>query len=89
MGMNAFGYWTFAISAALAGVTAAPSQTDNPTAAEIRGIAASAYTFAYPLALMDVTRRTDLERRAHTGLPGANHFVHAQAGLERNLAAAC
>jgi hypothetical protein len=78
MCMNAFGCWTFAISTALASATAA-SQTDEPTAAEIRGIAASAYTFAYPLVLMDVTRRTDLERRAHTGLPGANHFVHAQA----------
>jgi hypothetical protein len=79
MGMNAFSYWTFAISAALAIATAAASQTDNPTAAEVRGIAASAYTFAYPLVLMDVTRRTDLERRAHAGLPGPNHFVHAQA----------
>jgi hypothetical protein len=79
MGMNAFGYGTIAISAALASFAAAASQPDNPTPDEIRGIAASAYTFAYPLVLMDVTRRTDLERRAQTGLPGANHFVHARA----------
>ena len=76
--MNAFGYWTFAISAALATATATASQTDKPTAAEIRAIASSAYTFAYPLVLMDVTRRTELERRAHAGLPGAGQFLHAQ-----------
>ena len=77
--MNAFGYWAIAMAAALASATAAASETVSPTAAEIRAIAASAYTFAYPLVLMDVTRRTDLERRAQAGLPGANHFVHAQA----------
>jgi hypothetical protein len=77
--MNAFGYWTIAIAAALASASAAASATENPTAAEIRAIAASAYTFAYPLVLMDVTRRADLERRAQAGLPGTNHFVHAQA----------
>jgi hypothetical protein len=76
--MNAFGYWTIAIAAALASATAAALETANPTPAEIRAIAASAYTFAYPLVLMDVTRRMDLERRAQAGLPGANHFVHAQ-----------
>jgi hypothetical protein len=79
MRMNAFGYWTIAISAALAAAGAEPSTSNQPTPAEIRAIAASAYTFAYPLVLMDVTRRTDLERRAQTGLPGVNHFVHARA----------
>lgn len=77
--MNAFRYWTIAIAAAFAGATAAASETGNPTAADIRAIAASAYTFAYPLVLMDVTRRTELERRARAGQPGTNHFVHAQA----------
>jgi hypothetical protein len=76
--MNAFGYCTIAISAALATAGAAATQANQPTPAEIRGIAASAYTFAYPLVLMDATRCTDLERRAQNGLPGANHFVHAR-----------
>jgi hypothetical protein len=77
--MNAFGLWTITVAAALASASTAASATGSPTAAEIRGIAASAYTFAYPLVLLDVTRRTDLERRAQAGLPGANHFVHARA----------
>ena len=77
--MNAFGFCTITIAAAFASATAAAPATENPAAAEIRGIAASAYTFAYPLVLLDVTRRTDLERRAQAGLPGANHFVHARA----------
>ena len=77
--MNAFGIGTIAMAAALASATATASDTKSPTAAEIGAIAASAYTFAYPLVLMDVTRRTDLERRAQAGLPGANRFVHAQA----------
>jgi hypothetical protein len=77
--MNAFGFCTITIAAALASATAAASAAENPAAAEIRGIAASAYTFAYPLVLLDVTRRTDLERRAQAGLPGANHFVNARA----------
>jgi hypothetical protein len=76
--MNAFGYWTIAMAAALVGIPTAASATGHPTAAEIRAIAATAYTFAYPLVLIDVTRRTDLERRARAGLQGANHFVHAQ-----------
>jgi hypothetical protein len=77
--MNAFGYGIIRIAAALASAGAAASAPEEPTAAEIRAIAASAYNFAYPLVLMDATRRTDLERRAQAGLPGANRFVHAQA----------
>jgi hypothetical protein len=46
--------------------------------AEIREIAAHAYTFFYPLVLMELTRRAELERRAHAGLAGVNQFVHAQ-----------
>jgi hypothetical protein len=79
LGMHAFGYWTIAIVAALGAAAAPASEPIKPTTAEIREIAASAYTFAYPLVLLDATRRTDLERRAQAGLPGANHFVHAQA----------
>jgi hypothetical protein len=77
--MKAFGYWTIGIAAALGTAAAPASEPATPTTAEIRALAASAYTFAYPLVLLDVTRRMDLERRAQTGLPGANHFVHAQA----------
>ena len=76
--MNAFGYWTMTMASALASATVTASAATSPTTAEIRALAASAYTFAYPLVLMDVTRRTDLERRAQAGLPGANHFLHAQ-----------
>jgi hypothetical protein len=46
--------------------------------AETREIAANAYTFFYPLVLMELTRRAELERRAHAGLAGVNQFVHAQ-----------
>ena len=77
--MNAFACWTTAAAAILGAAAAPASAAAKPTTAEIREIAASAYTFAYPLVLMDVTRRTELERRAQAGLPGANQFVHAQA----------
>jgi hypothetical protein len=79
LGMYAFGYWMIAITAALGAAVAPASEPIKPAAAEIREIAANAYTFAYPLVLLDVTRRTDLERRAQAGTPGTNHFVHAQA----------
>lgn len=77
--MNGVGYWIIAMAAALSSSAASASETGNLTAADIRAIAASAYTFAYPLVLIDATRRTDLARRAQAGLPGANHFAHAQA----------
>ena len=48
------------------------------SSAEIRATAANAYTFFYPLVLMELTRRAELERRARAGLAGANQFVHAQ-----------
>jgi hypothetical protein len=76
--MNALGYLTMAIAAAGLAPGGAPASATRPTPAEVRDIAASAYTFAYPLVLMDLTRRTDSERRARAGLPGANQFVHAQ-----------
>ena len=76
--MNALGTLTMAMAAAAFAPGGAPASANQPTAAEIREIAASAYTFAYPLVLMDLTRRTDSERRAQAGLPGANQFVHAK-----------
>ncbi|HEY2463817.1 MAG TPA: DUF1254 domain-containing protein [Steroidobacteraceae bacterium] len=77
--MNIFGCRTIALAAALATIGATASPTASPTTAEIRDMAASAYTFAYPLVLMDVTRRTDMERRSQAALPGTNQFVHARA----------
>ena len=65
--MNAFACWTTAAAAILGAAAAPASAAAKPTTAEIREIAASAYTFAYPLVLMDVTRRTELERRAQAG----------------------
>ena len=79
LNMNVFSYWTIALAATLGTAAAPASAPIKPTTAEIREIAASAYTFAYPLVLVDATRRTDLERRAQAGAPGANYFVHAQA----------
>ncbi len=77
--MSAFNHWTIAIGAVLAGAAAPASAAVSLTTGEVREIAANAYTFAYPLVLMSVTRHTDLERRAQAGLPGTNRFVHAQA----------
>src|SRR5258708_31729357 len=76
--MSALGYWTMAIATIAFAPGGAPASANRPTAAEIREIAASAYTFAYPLVLMDLTRRTDSEWRAQAGLPGANQFAHAK-----------
>jgi hypothetical protein len=77
--MNALGNLTMAIMATAFATGGAPaSAAEKPTPAEIGEIAASAYTFAYSLVLMDLTRRTDSERRAKAGLAGANQFVHAQ-----------
>jgi hypothetical protein len=49
------------------------------TAAEIRSIAEKAYTFAYPMVLMEYTRRAASERGGLGGPAGANQFAHAQA----------
>jgi len=76
--MNALGFLTMAIAAAVSAPGGATASATRPAAAEIREIAASAYTFAYPLVLMDLTRRVDGQRRAQAGLPGANQFVHAR-----------
>jgi hypothetical protein len=58
---------------------ASPSPVESKaTMPEIREIASSAYTFAYPLVLMELTRRADLQRRTQLGLPAANQFAHAK-----------
>src|SRR5258708_14682192 len=76
--MNALGYWTMAIATIAFAPGGASASANRPTAAEIREIAASAYTSAYPLVLLALTRRTDSERRAQAGLPGANQSAHAK-----------
>jgi hypothetical protein len=54
----------------LAAAIVAGSSNAQPTPSEIREIAARAYTFAYPLVLMEFTRR---------GTPQANRFANAPA----------
>src|SRR5258708_26197713 len=76
--MNALGYWTMAIATIAFAPGGVSASANRPTAAEIREIAASPYTLAYPLRLMDLTRRTDSERRAQAGLPGPNHVAHTK-----------
>ncbi|MBZ5602568.1 MAG: DUF1254 domain-containing protein [Acidobacteriia bacterium] len=49
------------------------------TPAEIRAIAEKAYTFAYPMVLMEYTRRAAAERGGIGGPVGANHFANAPA----------
>jgi hypothetical protein len=69
-----------AMSAVLAAVAGAREiDAKIPSADEIRELASSAYTFAYPLVLMELTRRQDADRRRRAGLPAANQFVHARA----------
>lgn len=44
---------------------------------EVRAIAERAYTFAYPMVLMEFTRRNALERPSVLGLSETNRFTHA------------
>ena len=66
------------LSAALHG--GAPLQSPAPSPAEIGAIAERAYTFAYPLVLMEHTRRSFLEgsteNRFSHGLKFPNHTFH-------------
>jgi len=48
------------------------------TPAEIRAIAERAYIFAYPMVLMEYTRRAAAERGGLGGPVGGNQFAHAQ-----------
>jgi hypothetical protein len=54
-------------------LTAAQPQIASPQ--EVRTIAERAYTFAYPMVLMECTRRASIERGAAT----MNRFVHSPA----------
>jgi hypothetical protein len=71
----------FAAISAVAAVTVGARGFDakTPSTDEIRELASSAYTFAYPLVLMELTRRQDAARRSGAGLPAANQFVHSRA----------
>jgi hypothetical protein len=48
-----------------------------PSTQEIRAIAERAYTFAYPMVLMEYTRRNALEGRSLGGGAEPNRFTHA------------
>lgn len=75
--MNAFrlSFLCAALIAAHAAAAQGPAELQPPSADEVRHIAAKAYLFAYPLVLLDLTRRTTLARQAMLGV-GVNQFVH-------------
>jgi hypothetical protein len=78
--MNALECLGFAvISAALSAAAGAQGRPQLPPPAEIRELASTGYTFAYPLVLMELTRRQDADRRNRAGLPTANQFQHSRA----------
>lgn len=58
-------------------LSAIPAQDTPPASAEIRASAERAYLFAYPLVLMEFTRRAALERPALGGVASINQFTHA------------
>ncbi len=64
------------IAAALL-LVAASAIAQPPDPPQIREIAAKAYTFAYPLVLMEVTRREALNHPGQSGLALTNIFTHA------------
>ena len=66
------------IAAAVAAAAPGAAYPKHPSADEVRQIAAKAYLFAYPLVLLDLTRRTTLARQAMLGV-GVNQFVHERA----------
>lgn len=66
-----------AVLLALAGLPLLAAQPPQP--GEVREIAAKAYTFAYPLVLMEFTRRNALERPTQFGAAETNEFTHAPA----------
>lgn len=65
----AVGLWT--------GIVPAPAQQAKPQ--EIRAIAERAYEFAYPIVLMEYTRRAAVERGTLGGTAAMNHFTNAPA----------
>jgi hypothetical protein len=66
------------IAAGIAAAAQGPAVGGRPSADEVRRIAAKGYVFAYPLVLLDLTRRTTLVRQAMLGV-GVNQFVHQRA----------
>jgi hypothetical protein len=63
----------------LCAATLAFAQTPAQNPAEIRQIAANAYTFAYPMVLMEYTRRAAAERGGLGEPAGPNEFANAAA----------
>jgi hypothetical protein len=68
----------YPVAAALFLLTA-PAIAQTPDPPQIREIAAKAYTFAYPLVLMEFTRRETLNHPGQFGLALTNMFTHAAA----------
>ncbi|MBZ5610963.1 MAG: DUF1254 domain-containing protein [Acidobacteriia bacterium] len=60
-------------------IAAGQSQQPAPSPSEIREIASQAYTFAYPLVLMEYTRRSTLAQASQLGAASTNEFTHAAA----------
>lgn len=64
--------------AVLAALPSAPAQSPKVTAAEVRAIAADAYVFAYPLVLMECTRRQAMEHPKIESVPEMNRLNHVR-----------
>lgn len=65
------------VALALAGLTSLAFAQQPPPPAEVRAIAERAYTFVYPLVLMELTRRNAL-RYAVQGVAETNRFTHVR-----------
>jgi hypothetical protein len=72
-----FGFLCAALIAVPAAARA-PADSQRASADEVRRIAAEGYVFAYPLVLLDLTRRSTLARQATLGV-GVNQLVHQRA----------
>ncbi len=69
-------------------ILAAASLAAQPAAPqEIRKIAEEAYAFAYPIVLMEYTRRNAMERPGLGGAAEPNRFAHAPAFPEAGFRA--
>jgi hypothetical protein len=78
MNVFRFGFLCAALIAVHAAAAQGPANSERPSADEVRRIAAKGYVFAYPLVLLDLTRRSTLARQAMLGV-GVNQFVHQRA----------
>jgi hypothetical protein len=72
-----FGFLCAALIAVHTAAAQGPNDSQRPSAEEVRRIA-EGYAFAYPLVLLDLTRRSTLARQAMLGV-GVNQFVHQRA----------